>query len=64
MTIETVFSMLTVVCHAKRMFHRAAHHLQAHLAYLAAAFNLCVALYHELHPDAHPCKLSIKDFCL
>lgn len=64
MTIETVFSMLTVVCHAKRMFHRAAHHLQAHLAYLAAAFNLCVALYHELHPDAHPYKLSIKDFCL
>jgi hypothetical protein len=38
--------------------------LRAGIANAAAAFNLRVALYHELHPDIRPYKLSIKDFCL
>jgi len=36
--------------------------MQAHLAYLAAALNTIVPLYNELHSDANPYKLSIKDF--
>jgi hypothetical protein len=64
MVVETVFSMLTVICNAKRLYHRVARHLEAHLAYLAAMFNACLALFHLLHPDADPFKLSIAEFSL
>ncbi len=64
MTIETIFSMLTTVCHAKKMAHRTAQHLQARLAYMAAMFNTCLALFHQLHPDADPFQLSIAEFSL
>src|ERR1041385_2268994 len=54
MIVEWVFSMLTRVCHAKRMWrmwHRAWRYLQAHLAYLVALFNLLVG-WHGLLFDA------------
>lgn len=63
MLIETTFSLLTVVCHAKQMFHRTAHHLQARLAYTAAMFNVLISLGRQLHPD-DPFRTSIADFCL
>ncbi len=40
MIVETSFSLLTVVCHAKKMFHRTAAHLEARLAHTAAKFNV------------------------
>ena len=43
MLIETVLSMLTVVCHAKKMRHRLAEYFQVHAGLLAAAFNLIAA---------------------
>lgn len=64
MVVETVFSLLTVICNAKRMYRRVARHIDAHLAYLAAMFNACLGLFHQLHPDADPFKLSIADFSL
>jgi hypothetical protein len=64
MVIETVFSMLTVICQAKRMYHRVTRHLNARLAYLAAMFNSCLDLFHLLHPEQDPFKLSIAEFSL
>ena len=63
MTVETTFSLLTVICHAKQMFHRTAHHLQARLAYTAAMFNVLIGLDRQLHPD-HPFRISIAQFSL
>ncbi|HEX2908673.1 MAG TPA: hypothetical protein VHO69_17505 [Phototrophicaceae bacterium] len=63
MGIETTFSLLTVVCRAKQMFHRTAHHLQARLAYTAAMFNVLIALDRQLHPD-DPFRTSIAEFSL
>lgn len=40
MCVETVFSMLTVVCRAKQMRQRVWEYFTARLAYLLAAFNL------------------------
>ena len=64
MIIETSFSMLTVVCHTKKIFHRVADHLGSHCAYLAAMFNVLLTLFHHLHPDADPFKMSIAEFSL
>ncbi len=63
MWIETTFSLLTVVCQAKRMFHRTAHHLQARFAYCAAMFNVLLRLGRHLHPD-DPFRTSIAEFSL
>jgi hypothetical protein len=51
MSIETTFSLLTVVCRAKKMFHRTARHLEARLAYTAAMFNVLIGLDRHIHPD-------------
>jgi hypothetical protein len=37
MLVETVHSMLTVVCHTKKMRHQAAEYFQAHLGFMVAA---------------------------
>lgn len=63
MIVETTFSLLTVICHAKKMFHRTAAHLEARLAYTAAMFNVLIGLDRHLHPD-HAFKLSIAEFSL
>lgn len=63
MMIETVFSLLTVVCQAKKMFHRTAAHLEARLAYTAAMFNVLLHLFRRMHPD-DAFKLSIAEFSL
>jgi len=64
MIIETAFSMLTVVCHMKKIFHRVAAYIEARLAYAMAMFNVLLALYHQLHPDEPPHKMSIAEFSL
>ena len=63
MWIETTFSLLTVICHAKHMFHRTTHHLQARLAYTAALLNVLLGLERQLHPD-DPFRTSIAEFSL
>jgi hypothetical protein len=64
MVVETVFSMLTVVCNLKKVFHRTFFHLFARLACVAAMFNVLSTLFHQLHPEASPFKLSIAEFSL
>ncbi|HEX3051155.1 MAG TPA: hypothetical protein VHP83_10910 [Aggregatilineaceae bacterium] len=63
MMMETTFSLLTVVCQAKKMFHRTAAHLETRLVYTAAMFNVLISLDRQLHPD-HAFKLSIAEFSL
>jgi hypothetical protein len=63
MMIETTFSLLTVICQAKKMFDRTVAHLEARLAYTAAMFNVLIGLDRHLHPD-RAFKLSIADFSL
>ena len=64
MVVETAFSMITVVSHLKHLRHRVADYLWARLAYTAALFNALYALFHQLHPDASPLKMSIAEFSL
>ena len=61
--IETSFSLLTVVCQAKTIFHRTAGYITARLAYTAVMFNVLVSLDRQLHPD-HAFKLSFAEFSL
>ena len=64
MTVETVLSMLTVVCHTKHMRHRMWAAFRAHLGWLLALFNLLVQ-WHGLAPDATGrIHLSIAEFSL
>ena len=64
MVVETALSMVTTVCHLKKMTHRLADYIQARLAFVAAMFNVLLVLFHQLHPDADPFQLSIAEFSL
>lgn len=64
MVIETVFSMLTLICAFKRMRHRAWEAFEAHLGYAMALFNVLVQ-WHGFEPDtAGFIPLSIAEFSL
>ena len=63
MVIETSFSMLTLVCHAKKFFHRVESHLWSHCAYLAAMFNIVTALFKRLFPNDER-QRSLAEFSL
>lgn len=61
---ETVLSMLTTICHLKKLTHRVWNYLEAHLAYLMALFNILVQ-WHGLDPDETGfVRLSIAEFSL
>jgi len=64
MCVETVFSMVTLVCDLKRIRHRVAVYIQARLAFVSAMFNVLLDLFHQLHPDADPFQMSIAEFSL
>ena len=65
MLIETVLSLVTMVCSLKKVFHRTMRHLRTRLAYVAAMFNTLLALNRILHPDADPDQLlHIAQFSL
>jgi hypothetical protein len=49
--VETVLSMLTLVCHCKRVMHRGWTYCHAWLAFTMAAFNVLVQ-WHGLQPNA------------
>jgi hypothetical protein len=64
MLVETVLSMLTTVCHLKKVAHRAADYFRMRMAFITATFNLIVQ-WDGLQPDAHGfVKLSIAEFNL
>lgn len=64
MTIETVLSMLTVVCHFKKVGHRVWDDFVARLAFTLAAFNLLVQWDGLEVDDQGRIHLSIAEFSL
>jgi hypothetical protein len=64
MLVETVLSMLTVVCHFKKVMHRGWVYFQARLAFTMAVFNILVQ-WHGFQPNASGfVPLSIAEFSL
>jgi hypothetical protein len=62
MLVETVLSMLTVVCHLKKVMHRGWAYFHARLAFTMAAFNVLVQ-WHRFEPNASGfVPLSIAEF--
>jgi len=62
--VETVLSMLTLVCYFKKVMHRAWTYFHARLAFTMAAFNLLVQ-WHGFQPNASGfVPLSIAEFSL
>jgi len=64
MLVETVLSMLTVVCHAKQMAHRAWEYLKTRLGYLVTAYNLLVDWKPDVFNDKGQRTLTIAEFSL
>lgn len=64
MLIETVFSMLTLISHFKKVMHRVTDYVLARLAFTVAAFNLLIQ-WDGLQPDQQGfVPLSIAEFNL
>jgi hypothetical protein len=64
MLIETMLSMLTVVCHFKHVSHRVWHYFETRLAFTMALFNVLVQWY-PLKPDEQRVvHLSLAQFSL
>ncbi len=64
MLVETVLSMLTVVCHFKHVMHRGWEYFQARLAFTMAAFNVLVQ-WHSFQPYVSGfVPLSMAEFSL
>jgi len=64
MIIETVLSMLTTICHFKKISQRVWDYFKARLAFMMAAYNILVQ-WHGLRPDANGLvHLSIAEFGL
>ena len=62
--VETVLSMLTLVCHFKQVMHRVWAYFQARLAFTMAAFNVLVQ-WQGLRPNASGfVPLSIAELSL
>jgi hypothetical protein len=62
--VETVLSMLSSVCHLKKVAHRTWAAFQTRLAFTLATFNLLVQ-WHSLKPDAQDfIHLSLTEFSL
>ena len=64
MVIETVYSMLTLVCHFKKVMHRVADYFQARLAFTVALFNVLVQWNGWIADEEGFVALSIAEFSL
>ena len=67
MLVETVLSMLTLVCHVKKVMHRGWAYFQARLAFTMAAFNVLVQ-WHGLPLQrhllvSHLISIRYENFC-
>jgi hypothetical protein len=64
MLIETVYSMLTLICHFKKVMHRVMEYVLARLAFTVVAFNLLIQ-WDGLQPNQNGfVPLSIAEFNL
>ncbi len=64
MLVETVFSMLTLISHLKKVMHRVWASFHARLAFTMAAFNILVQ-WHGFQPNMYGfVPLSIAEFSL
>jgi hypothetical protein len=64
MLVETVLSMLTLICHFKKVMHRVWTYFHARLAFTMAAFNILVQ-WHGFQPTASGfVPLSMAEFSL
>jgi hypothetical protein len=64
MIIETVLSMLTLVCHFKKVMHRVWAYFKSRLAYTMAMFNLLVQ-WDRIQTDDNGCvHFSLAPFSL
>lgn len=64
MLVETLFSMLTSVCHCKKMLHRVWRYFTMRLAFTVAVFNVVVQ-WDGLSLDQHGCAhRSLAQFSL
>ena len=64
MIVETVLSMLTLVCHFKKVMHRAWDYFKTRLAFTMAMFNILVQ-WHGIQVDDSGCvHFSIAEFSL
>lgn len=62
--VETVLSMLTLVCHFKKVMHRGWVYFQTRLAFTMVAFNVLVQ-WHGFYPNASGfVPLSMAEFGL
>src|SRR5256884_8691247 len=64
MLVETVLSMLTLVCHFKKVMHRVWTYFHARLAFTMAAFNILVQWYGLQHTASGFVPLSMAEFSL
>jgi len=63
MLVETVLSMLTLLCKIKHMRHRAWDYFRMHVGWTLAAFNLMLDTAAEANAE-NPSPLSIADYVL
>ncbi len=64
MIVETILSMLTLVCHFKKVMHRVWEYFKSRVGYTMALFNLLVQ-WHGLEPDETGLvRLTIAEFSL
>lgn len=64
MLVETMLSMLTTVCHLKKVAHRVWSYFESRQGYTLALFNILVR-WHGLHSDDNGyVYLSIAEFSL
>jgi hypothetical protein len=64
MLVETVLSLLTVVCHCKKVMHRGWEYFHARLAFTMAAFHVLVQWYGFLPNASGFVPLSMAEFSL
>ena len=64
MVVETVFSMLTYICHFKHMAHKTWQYFETHVGFTLALFNILIT-WHGFQPDKSGfVPLSITEFSL
>ena len=61
MFVETMLSMIAMVCRVKKMFHRVRDCVEMHSAYLAALYNTLLELNRIFDPNA---KAQGTLFCI
>jgi len=62
--VETVLSMLTLVCHCKKVMHRVWASFHARLAFTMAVYNVLVQWYGLVHNASGFVPLSMAGFSL